>query len=318
MRTGLGHVRRTVTLAAALRRAGIRAQFCFAGDAEAGRLIREAGFDLVDVTKDPDATVEVVRRLTSQLVIVDAREVAGDEHRRLRAAVGRIAVIDDLGDRPIAADMILNSNLYAHELSYPRTDGTMLLLGPRYALLREVFATEPQRQTLSTVRRLLIALGGSDPAVLTPRLVRWTRAECPGAEIVVVAGPLIDHVQDIRAAGPDEVLVNPPEMHDVMLRADLTVSGGGQTTYELAATACAALGIQIADDQQRNLEALSRAGVLVFVGEVTDPDLETRFRHHLASLAVSPAAREQMGDKGRSLVDGRGADRVAAAIAALA
>lgn len=309
---GLGHVRRTLTLAQALVRAHAAVTFLFEGTRAAAQPIVDAGFEVIDVTKDPDRAARHVQGARSHMVVVDVRHGADDLHL-LRSAAPRVGVIDDLGDPPVDADLVTNSAFYAEELPYRQRPGTVFLLGPRYALLREAFAAAPPRRS-GRVRRALITLGGSDPTNLTPRLVGWTRAECPDVEVVVVAGPFFTNLEEIRAARPSRILINPPDMRDVMCAADLAVSGGGQTTYELAATASAVLAMQVADDQRRNLEALSRAGVLAFAGTADDPALEARYRQHLARITGDADARAQMGQAGRALVDGRGADRVAAAI----
>jgi spore coat polysaccharide biosynthesis predicted glycosyltransferase SpsG len=199
-------------------------------------------------------------------------------------------------------------------LPYRRDADTILLLGPKYALLREGFAVEPSRNVPSRARRVLITLGASDTHNLTPRLVEWTRAECPDVEALVVVGPFFANIAGIEAARPHAMLYDPPDIRAVMLSADIAVSGGGQTTYELAATAAAVLGIQVAHDQRRNLEALSKAGVLISLGEASDPDLEGCYREHLARLVVAGEERARMGQTGRAQVDGHGATRVAATI----
>lgn len=311
---GLGHVRRSATLARALRRAGADVTVCVDGDRDAAAAIAGSAPIVIDVSGDRGRVVQVAREAIADLAIVDAKDVPPDKLRALRAAAGRLGVIDDVGDRAAEADLIINGTVYAQELPYRRRAGTTLLLGPQYALLREPFAFDPRRDYPLRVRRILITVGGADQIHLTPRLIAWTRAACPDTEIAAVVGPFFPGLDRVLEAEPDDLLVDPQDIHKQMLAADLAISGGGQTTYELAATATPTIGILMGEDQGRNLEALSKRGVLVYVGGAHDPDLGPRLQDVLRQLAPSPEEREYMGGSGRTLVDGKGADRVAAAI----
>jgi spore coat polysaccharide biosynthesis predicted glycosyltransferase SpsG len=100
-------------------------------------------------------------------------------------------------------------------------------------------------------------------------------------------------------------------MHALMLKADLAVTGGGQTTYELAATGTPAVAICIAENQRVSLKGLAEAGTLEFVGDAVDDDLELKLKSALTGLGGDPKRRQTMSERGQRLVDGRGAERVA-------
>lgn len=310
---GFGHVRRMLTLARALAKARAEVTFVIRGDA-AAREVREAAFQVVDVTTDPARAQDEIRSRRPVLALVDLKDEGTGLLRDVRAAAGWLGVVDDLGDRVLEADLILNSTVYAEELPYPRDRGTILLLGPRFALLREEFAREPIRVVSHTVRRVLVTVGGSDPTNLTPRLIQWVRAEVPHAHVTAVAGPFFHNLADVKAAGADALVENPSDIRSLMLEADLALSGGGQTTYELAASATPAVAIEVADDQRRNLEALAGAGVLVYAGSAADPDLQGSVCRHLRGLVDAPEERVRLGRSGRALVDGHGAERTAVAM----
>jgi len=106
-------------------------------------------------------------------------------------------------------------------------------------------------------------------------------------------------------------------MAALMLNADLAVSGGGQTTYELAATGTPAIGIRLAAGQALNLRGLSAAGCLREAGAPDEVGFEARLVSRLSELADDRSVREEMSRRGRALVDGRGAERVTDAIVRL-
>jgi spore coat polysaccharide biosynthesis predicted glycosyltransferase SpsG len=100
----------------------------------------------------------------------------------------------------------------------------------------------------------------------------------------------------------------------MMLAADLAVSGAGVTLCELAATATPTVAIALADNQRPNFDAFARAGAAVPAGGAGDPDMIGAIATAVRSLADDAARRRAVGARGRALVDGQGAMRVARAI----
>jgi spore coat polysaccharide biosynthesis predicted glycosyltransferase SpsG len=91
-----------------------------------------------------------------------------------------------------------------------------------------------------------------------------------------------------------------------MLEADLAVTAAGMTLYECLASGTPVVATCLADNQRPNFEALSRAG-LIMRGE---PLLSKA----VLRLAEDAALREALSARGREVVDGKGAPRVAAEI----
>jgi spore coat polysaccharide biosynthesis predicted glycosyltransferase SpsG len=104
-------------------------------------------------------------------------------------------------------------------------------------------------------------------------------------------------------------------LRELMLRADLAVSGAGVTLLELAATATPMVAIALVDNQRPNFEALTKAGVALGAGAAGDPDLGGAIEAAVKRLAGDGTLRETLGARGRALVDGQGAHRVAELIA---
>jgi spore coat polysaccharide biosynthesis predicted glycosyltransferase SpsG len=99
----------------------------------------------------------------------------------------------------------------------------------------------------------------------------------------------------------------PPELAPLMAAADLAVCAGGQTTYELAAMGLPAVALCIADNQRINLDALAQVPTLLLSDAAA---LSSTVR----ALAADRTQQQRLSQRGRALVDGRGADRVAAAL----
>jgi len=296
---GLGHLRRCLSLAIALRKQGFDSVFEVDED---GGMIATAGFAAGEA------------KGACAYVVDSYRATVGDLARLGRDGV-KVIVIDDLADRPLAVDLVINPGIGAETLEYPGARNTGL--GIEYALLRPEFADEPNRIHPPIGRRLLITMGGSDPRDLTAQLVSALAKR--GFEAMdVIVGPFfgnIDTLVDTARRWPAVMLLNnPSDIRGLMLRADLALTAGGQTIYEIAATATPAAAVEIAPNQRRNLEGFLRCGAIVSVGSAEEPGIVKRAEDALVVLAADRERRATLGRSGRHLVDGRGADRAATRI----
>ena len=324
-RIGFGHVRRCLSLALALRDLGAQGLFLLDGDPEVCGLAAAEGFDTVRIRPEHDLedTVRQCRDLTMGAIVADSYAFSTAYFHGLREAACVVAVLDDLADRELPVNLVINGSAGADQLRYHDAPQTKYLLGPQYILLRPGFAKTPARPIRDHVERVLITVGGSDPHGLTARLMQWTIETLGTVKQDVVVGPLFQHADAIRAmAHASEKTItlyeNPADMRVLMLSADLTLCGGGQTTYELAATGTPAIAIQTAENQTINLKGLSAAGSLDWAGDANDADLESKVTRELKALAGDAARRAAMSRLGRTLVDGQGAARVAGALLKLA
>jgi spore coat polysaccharide biosynthesis predicted glycosyltransferase SpsG len=105
-------------------------------------------------------------------------------------------------------------------------------------------------------------------------------------------------------------------LRELIVAADVAVSGAGMTLYELCASATPAVMMCMADNQRPNFEAFERAGAALGAGGADDAELSASLRAALGRLATDGALRSALGARGRALVDGHGAQRVARAITA--
>lgn len=326
--SGLGHLQRCLSLALALRRAGAVSSFLSDGPVEARGRITECGFEALDLGRaapwspqDLTHTVAAAARLGVTHMVVDSYYMTADYLARLRDAGCFVAGIDDLAAYPFPCQLVVNGGAHACQLAYRSSGDTRFLLGPRYVLLRPEFWSVPPRAPRSSVRHVLIMVGGADRQNLMPGLLDLVDA-CPGEfSMTAIIGPFFGHRGDLEAAvtrcrRPVRLVHCPDSVRDLMLDADLAVSAGGQTLYELAATGTPAVAIVIAENQTASVRALAAAGVVRAVYGVDQADFRERARDAIAALLQRPDDRTAMAAAGRELVDGRGAQRVSDALLA--
>lgn len=312
---GLGHVRRCVALAEALRGRGAAVTFVVPDHPALLATVADAGFPARTVEAGEAATLVVTRVIARELgataVVLDGYDIREDA---LRTALAPLTVvIDDLGDRELPVDVVINGNVYAPRLGYRVAPHTLVLTGSRYAILRAELADAPERPVRSRVENVLITLGGGDASGLMPALLSTVARAVPRAEIDAVLGPLAPPGLDgaMVAAARTRVHRAPASLRTLMCQADVAVSGGGQTLYELAAVGVPAVAIELAQNQRLNIESLVAVGGTIAAGGASAPDLASRVGGLVAQLDGDPARRQAMARAGRGALDGRGANRVA-------
>ncbi len=287
-------------------------------DALAPRLAAE-GVAIVQVHATPggpaDAgkTLALARRLGAGLVVIDGDRFGSDFLERVRAAGFRLLLIDDFADREsFPADLIVNPDLEDHGEPYrKRGANARLLMGPSYALLRREFRqkTEPG-EIRQTGNRVLVTLGGSDPENLAPKIAAALTC-CPDLGITVIAGAGYDRTNkllELKACNL-RIVFNPPSMVPFMTGSDQAIIVAGGTLWELLSTGCPVLSYSRNAVQARVVQALSRRGVALDLGETRHFD-PAKLVATVKDLAGSRATRERMINLGRMLVDGLGAERV--------
>ena len=289
---GLGHLRRAQALGAVLRARGTAVRILVDGEADAAA----SGTVPVAWTRDLALACRALADLRPDAVVVDSYRAAPELFERLRTVTGCVVAVDDLADRPLPAHLVVNGAIHAARLPYRGAPDTRFLLGPEYAVLDPAFAEEPAEAPRERVARVLVALGAAAAAV---------RRVLPDAALDLAVGPF----SPAPAETPEGASVHrgPRSLRDLLRKADLAVTGGGMTLYECLASGTPVVGLCLADNQRANVDELCAAGVIL--GEV--PSLEAALRHAAGDLAL----RRALSVRGRRLVDGRGASRVADEVA---
>lgn len=111
-------------------------------------------------------------------IIVDHYGVNEEWLGKAKKAFGKIIVLDDLAERKLDVDLVINQNLGWAAWDYAHLVGqeTKLLLGPEYALLAENYSTARQKLKRSfkseAPLRVLVSLGGADIENVTGKVAR--------------------------------------------------------------------------------------------------------------------------------------------------
>lgn len=315
---GLGHAARGLGLAAALAARGWRPSFLIDERSSLGPYIEAHGGRWVACPPTTSALAEACQRLGSEALVVDSYRVDAATLSGLRARLRLVVRFDDVGRHDLPADLVVNGSPAAQALGYPAGGPTRYLLGPAYQVLRPEFAVTTPRAYRASPVSLLVTVGGADPTgVLDDLLAALVAREpppAPGAHVDVIVGPFGRPPRPDPRARDLRVHRAPHDLRSLMIDADVAVSGGGQTLYELARCGTPTVACCLGEDQRPNVEALARLGVVVAAGRAGEAGWLDRVATAVALLWGDARGRSALGRRAATVVDGRGADRVADAI----
>lgn len=306
---GLGHFKRCAALAQALGARGAAADVLVSGprdDAGLAAVAPQLAPTPLDWWGAPRRVLDAVAGRGVEAFVVDSYHADESLFAALRGAA-LVVAIDDLADRPLPVDAVVNGAWHAERLDYRVPREALRLLGPRYTLLDRAFAEAPVRTTAERVERVLVTLGGSTPASETAAAVTAVRTALPQARLDVLGGLVAASAAPAPGVTRHGAV---PGLRPLLVAADLAVTGGGMTLYECLATGTPAVAVCLADNQRPNLEHLGAAGLVVV------SDLAT-LAPAVARTGGDRALRERVSAAGRRAIDGGGAARVAGELVGL-
>jgi spore coat polysaccharide biosynthesis protein SpsF len=324
---GLGHVVRCLALADELhRRHSCQPVFAMRTALPAFEMVRKNGYRVVC---PPDHTgsfeygawlAESAETDQAQVLILDVRdELPIEAVRQLRGRGVLVVALDDPSPRRLAADLAFYPPVpQVQQMSWAGFTGR-LFAGWEWVVLRRGFACPPVRPD-NEPPRVLVTMGGSDPAGLTMKAIVALERLNDAFEVVVVLGLAFRHQEaltDLMSATrrPIQVRQNVASMAEEMAHADIAVASFGVTAYELAAAGVPAIYLCLTQDHAWAASIFAEQGMAVSLGihdQVTPEALAAEVR----ALLNEKPRQAHMAELARRMVDGRGAIRVADEIVA--
>lgn len=321
---GAGHIMRCLSLAQGLKEEGADCLFItknYLGNQI--EYIRDNKHTVEIIPRDADLprdrrlTVDICRQHGADAVVTDSYDLNEDYLLALKKEMCLLVSIDDLVQIRFPSDIVLNQNFGISEEDYQDkiAPETKLLLGPEYLLLRNEFR-EKRRTTKDIVpvaKRVLVTMGGGDPHNQTLKVLKGLDG-VSGLQIISVigagyryTGELKSYIEHLRQ--DVELIENCRYMSDLMFAADMAISAGGSTCWELACLGVPGLAIILADNQRIVVDELSKYGSLQNLGWYEEVS-EEKIKQTTLDLCSDRQKRNEMSGRGKTLVDGEGVARV--------
>jgi UDP-2,4-diacetamido-2,4,6-trideoxy-beta-L-altropyranose hydrolase len=316
---GGGHVMRSLTLAQALIARG--GTCAFLGAPEVDAVLNAFAPDMARVNADladAAAVLEATDEDAFDAVVFDHYGLRAADHREIGR--GRPAlVIDDLADRPLGGDLVVDSGLKRRAEDYQGLipPGARLLLGPAYAPVRPEFAAlrgQALARPPGPVRRVLVSMGLTDLGGVTARVLDRLRRRIGEARVDVVLGEAAPSRAGLEKLARRDtrlaVHVDTPRMAELTAQADFAVGAAGSSAWERCTLALPSVLLILAENQRPAAEALNGLGAALVV-DPEAPDFDELFDRAVQRLLSDPTARARMAARSAEVCDGLGAARTA-------
>jgi len=319
---------RCAALAQAVAALNFKPVFCSVNppDGMSRRLTRD-GFDLellnasAGSTEDASELCAVAAKASARAVVIDGYGFGADYLAEIAERNVEIAVIDDNATGRVShARLVVNQNIFASAGMPARG----LLFGLRYALLKKQFADAAEGEYAHSFSgRVLLTFGGSDPDGLTVRAIEACNRAAPHVrDIDVVVGFANRDRKAIEAAAsrsriPVTVHFDVEDMVPLMQRADLAIIAAGTTMWETLCLGLPMIVVYRDALQRKSVDAL-KSQDLVLASEAAETIDVAALAKIVGETIADQTRLRDIARRGRELVDGRGATRVAEAIAAFA
>ena len=285
---GFGHITRCLGLCSELEKREVETYFIINDNARAVEKIKGKKFGEYKNNKELFELVE-----SSDCAIVDSYILDQGAYLRIKDLVRFLVCIDDNKRMEYPSDIVINGTVYAKDMGFSISDNITYLLGPEFMPMRQEFVNVNNGSIKEDIENILISFGGSDFKGMTAGIKDFLEKKFPQTAVNTIG----------RNKEAKEVL-------KLMQESDVAISAGGQTLYELARVGTPTLGVCVADNQLNNLKGWQDIGFLKFCGWHDSGKLLKNIEYALSDIK-GKAVRQKMKEAGQSLVDGRGAERVA-------
>ena len=335
-RIGTGHIMRCLAIAQAIKRQGGNAVFLVAEEA-LEPLIRQHGFEAVclkaqwdDLEQELEGLADLIRQEGIPVLLVDSYYVT-PRYLETLGQYTKLAYIDDLGLCAYPVDLLIRYGLCAAPAALKSRSARNpagqadrscpgILEGCRYVPLQSQFSAVPRRETAGQAARILVLTGGTDPFHAALGIAEYAASaeKYRGLVFDIVCGRYNPDYERLRELAMEnqqiEVYRNVTDMAGRMQEADIAITAGGTTVYELCACGTPSVCYVMADNQMPNARALAREGLMLYGGDVRQGHWQEEVFVRLDRLLADAGLRKEMAAGMQRLVDGKGADRIARAL----
>ena len=260
-----------------------------------------------------------------KILIVDHYFIDDEWENFLLPYVSHTVVIDDLKNRPHICSLLVDQNISNY------TDGgylglvqpdTKLLIGPHYALLSEEYRLLHEKNSIidfyKTPLTIFVYFGSADHWNLTFQTIQALQGLICNLRVVIGENnpnkEIITRMAKTR--GLTEIFNQQNSLASIMAGTQLAIGASGTTALERMCLGIPSVVITVAENQVDIAEKLERNELIFNIGHYTQFSA-IKFRAFIEKLINNRDELENMSNRAKKYVDGKGTIRVASEIRSL-
>ena len=318
-----GHVMRCLSIADELTQSGLESVFVLA-DEKATEIIQNRGYKYIvlntiwdDMDSEIEKIIELIQKEKIEKLLIDTYQVTENYLNAIYDLTETI-YIDDINMFTYPVHKLVCYASYWQKFDYDKcyqnaiTKGTIckkpiLYMGCSYVPLRQEFREVHHKIIRRDINDLLIMSGGTDKYHAIKQILNEldiNRYAC----INVICGrynkdydELIEYAETNTGVHVYNAVDN---IIDFMRNADVAISAGGTTLYELCAVGTPTIMYSIADNQLDNVMQFDQDKLMTYVGDYREGNklgVENVLRSYTYDLRKEKSSRmkKMMGTRGR-------------------
>lgn len=323
-----GHIMRCLAIAEAAKYVGIDTTFLLA-DSQAEAMIRNCGYETLilhtqwdEMDQEIPVISELIHTLKIGLLVIDTYQVTADYLKAL-SDITKTVYIDDLNAFPYAVHMLICYASYFEDFHYSSEYEEayrlkqiekipQFLAGCRYAPLRREFWHTVPKKIKKNIANILVLSGGTDQYQVSETILEQL-AKGQYQRIDLVCGRYSNNLERLLSLYGKEpsifIHTHLDNLMEYMRNADVVISAGGTTLYELCALGTPTISYSIADNQWNNVKKFHADGIIAYAGDARFDDIMSPIMDYLKQYEETRIRREK-SKKMQELVDGKGALRI--------
>lgn len=310
---GYGHLMECLSLAEYLLQKGLFIKFYINDDTQAINFLKGKGIQNA-VTEGINQLEKILLQNKPDICIFNLRSISLEPQEITHRLNIKTAIIDELGDKGILSDILINGSAIDewHRYTYCHTT-PLTLFGPKYMIMRKEFQNYHAKKKTLDLNTVLVTMGGVDRTGTTLKVVKALEILSKVRKRVVI-GPGFARREELNKIANElddsyELIYSSDNMAELLYTSDVAFTAGGNTLYE---TACVGTPVIVLwEDEHEGVQGtwFERKGVAINLGRGVQVDLED-IEKAAEELLSDEDRRRQMSRKGKSTVDGRGIERV--------
>lgn len=321
----LGHLMRCIAISEQLRKLGKDIIF-ITSDNFSEDLLKKYNYKHIVLNyywKEKDNEIDLLilclKKNNITTLIIDSYEITNKYLVELKKNT-KIIYIDDLNMFEYDVDMIINYTRNIDKLLYIKyiKKNIKCLLGAKYTPLRREFHGNIN-YVKQNISNLLITTGGTDNYNMCYSIAKKVLEDDKfnNIKVHIIIGKFFKNkklLYDLQKNYKDLILHdNVINMASIMNLCDLAISAGGTTLLELCSCGIATICFSISDNQTESVNAWGKDNLMISIGDVRD-NINQRINviiNKLEYLKENYDIRKKYSDSCKTIVDGRGALRIA-------
>lgn len=308
---GFGHITRCLSLYQAFEEKEIIPEFVLNSDDDIEYLLKGINYQKLNWIEKQDKLFELIKG--ADIAIIDSYLADSSFYIQISNLVKTPVYIDDNKRLDYPDGIVLNGNIHAEKLNYPKKNGITYLLGTKYTPLRKEFWEVPEKKIKEKIESIMVTFGGDDARNMTPKIMNLLNKEYPDLKKNIIVGKAFHNIEEINKEVDENTNLiyysDAGRIKEIMLESDIAISAGGQTLYELARIGVPTVGVCVTENQLGSIREWDKTGFLENAGWYNENNIikrVDRFLKHLENIKL----RETKSKIGKKFVDGKGIKRL--------